>query len=299
MDPISAPLLAALVAAVEKKFTGAMAQWFGDAVKERAARLQALFSERDAEKLAQAAVNEVLAEAAAYPPGKALLVRPLGTPVGVVGIWGPHGTLRLNVLWVNRADFPLYVRDVRVTAKVGGRQNEWDAVLGDEFRLGPRGDVERVLELEPRHEVPTIERGTNCDVSITALVGGPWEGRAQRTQDLVSTTGIWLPAVGLEPASNLLTEVADIDLAIEHFVTELEAKIRAARTTRVLHERVSYVDLDRKLGLRHGASKERLEAVVKRMGQHVQLGPRVALVRVRGALQGISHGGILIGGDGY
>jgi hypothetical protein len=228
--------------------------------------------------------GEILAEAAQFPPEKALLVHPLGT-VGTVGIYGPRGTLRLNLLWINRADFPVYIRDVRVTGKVGGQQNEWDAVLGDEFTLDPRGVGERQVELDPRQSVPTIERGTNCDVSITALVAGPWEeGRAQQTRNLVPLAAIWLPAYGLEPAANLLTEVADIDLAIESYVNELEVRVRADRTTRVIKERMSYADLDRNLGLRNGATKERLAAVVQRMEQHVEMGATIALLRVHDSL---------------
>jgi hypothetical protein len=203
MDPIAAPLLTALLAAVKDRATGAMADDLTKAVKERAARLRGIITEKDEAKFAKRMVDEIMAEAVQYPPETALVVRPLGT-VGTAGIYGPRGTLRLYVLWVNRADFPIYVRDVRVTGKVGGQQNEWDAKLGDEFTLGPRGYEERPIELEPRHEVPTIERGTNCDVSISALVSGPWdEGQAQRTRNLVPLASIWLPAYGLEPASNL------------------------------------------------------------------------------------------------
>lgn len=294
MDPITASLLAALLAAVKARATGAMADALTKAVKERAARLRGVIAEKDEAKFAQRMVDEIVAEAAQYPPETALLVRPLGT-VGSVGIYGPRGTLRLNVLWVNRADFPIYVRDVRVTGKVGGQQNEWDAKLGDEFTLGPRRYEERDVELEPRHEVPTIERGTNCDVSISALVAGPWdEGQAQQTRNLVPLASIWLPAYNLEPASTLLTEVADVDLAIKHYVTQIEMKVRDLRTTSVTHERVSYADLDRTLGLRHGASKERLEVVVKQMGQHVESGPTVALIRVHDSLQVRSVGGFVI-----
>ncbi len=68
----------------------------------------------------------------------------------------------------------------------------------------------------------------------------------------------------------------------------------------MIHERVSYADLDRTLGLRHGASKERLAVMVKRMGgQHVESGPSVALVRVHDRLDVGSVGPILIGGDDF
>jgi hypothetical protein len=180
MEPITtAALLAALVSAVKETATGAAVDWLTKAAKERAERIRGFVQEKDDAKFAKRLVDEILAEAAQYPPDRALRVHPLGT-VGAVGIYGPRGTPRLNLLWINRADFPIYVRDVRVTGKIGGQQNEWDAVIGDEFTLEPRGVSERQVELEPRHTVPTVERGTSCDVSIAALVAGPWdEGRAQ------------------------------------------------------------------------------------------------------------------------
>lgn len=51
------------------------------------------------------------------------------------------------------------------------------------------------------------------------------------------------------------------------------------------------------LRLRHGASKERLEIVVKRMGQHVESGPSVALVRSHDRSNVTLIGGIVIHGD--
>jgi hypothetical protein len=113
----------------------------------------------------------------------------------------------------------------------------------------------------------------------------------------VLLAAIWLPAYGLEPAANLLTEVADIDLALESFVNELEMKVRADRTTAVIKERVSFADLDRRLALRNGATKERLAAVVQRMGLHVEMGPTIALLRVHDSLHVGPVPPIVVGGS--
>ena len=68
-------------------------------------------------------------------------------------------------------------------------------MLGDEFALSPRGLDERAVALSPRFALPSFERGgVSCDVSVSALVCGPWdEGRAQRTRELVTSAGIWVP----------------------------------------------------------------------------------------------------------
>src|SRR5262245_66374546 len=98
MDPITigASLLAALVSAVGEKAKGAAAKYLQDAVEERARRLWGVINERDEEKFARLMVENVMAEAAAFPPKKALLVELLGS-VGSVGIWGPRGALKRNL----------------------------------------------------------------------------------------------------------------------------------------------------------------------------------------------------------
>ena len=273
MDPITigAAVLAAIGAEVKRKGTGAAAKWLADAAKERAARLVGLIGDSDAAKLARRAVEEVLAEAAQYPPEKALLVRPLGTPVGAVGVWGPHGTLRLNLLWVNRADFPIHVRDLQITATVGGPGPEWLKEFPEEFTLAPRGDLERMVELAPHVVLPSFRNGgTSCDVSVSALVCGPWdEGRAQRTQDLVPAVGIWLPVVGLDPAG-LLDDVADIDARLESYLRQLGSGRRLE---------IMFADLDSQLRLRAGATRDRLAIVAQKLAYQVTAsGPNVALV---------------------
>jgi hypothetical protein len=268
---VGAAVLAAIGAEVKSKVTGAASKWLEEAATERAARLVGLFGESSAEKLARRAVAEVMAEAAQYPPDRALLVRPLGTPVGAVGVWGPHGTLRLNLLWVNRADFPIHVRELQVTAKVCGPDPEWRKEFGGEFTLAPRGDDERMLELAPQAALPSFERGgANCDVSISAVVCGPWEeGRAQRTQDLVPLVGIWLPAVGLEPAG-LLDDPADVDARLEGLLRHVSVGGR---------REITYADVDRELRLRAGATRERLAMIAQKLGYELTAGgPNVALV---------------------
>jgi hypothetical protein len=212
MDPITASLLTALGVAVTDKATGAAVRWLTEATKERARRLWGVIADTDEEKFAQRMVAEVMAEAAAFPPEKALVVHPLGT-IGDVGIWRPGGELRLKLLWVNRADFPIHVRGMRVTTMLG-EQQQWDAMLGDEFALEPRGLDERAVALSSRLALPSFERGgASCDVSVSALVCGPWdEGRAQRTRDLVTSAGIWVPTFGLEPVPTGLDDVEDIDV---------------------------------------------------------------------------------------
>jgi hypothetical protein len=273
MDPITigAAVVAAIGAEVKDKASGAAAKWLVEAAKERATRLVGVTGESNAEKLARRAIEEVIAEAAQYPPEKALLVRPLGTPVGAVGVWGPHGTLRLNLLWVNRADFPIHVRDLHVTAKVAGPEPEWQKEFAEEFTLTSRGDVERMLELVPHAVLPSFERGgANCDVSVSAVVSGPWEdGRAQRAHDLVPLVGIWLPTVGLD-ASGPLDDPADIDARLESLLRQVSVGGR---------REIIYADVDRQLRLRVGATRGRLEIVAQQLGCELNArGPNVALL---------------------
>jgi hypothetical protein len=128
-----------------------------------------------------------------------------------------------------------------------------------------------MLDLAPQVVLPSFERGgANCDVSVSAVVCGPWEeGRAQRTQDLVPLVGIWLPAVGLEPAG-LLDDPADIDARLEAFLRQV--------TIGGLRE-ITYADVDRQLRLRAGATRERLTIIAQKLGYELTArGPNVALV---------------------
>lgn len=155
---ISAAALAALHALVEKKLAGAAADYVLDAAKHAAQRLEGLLP-TDETKQAKALLEHVLAEAAAYPPMSAVRVEPLAT-VGVVGIWPPRGDLTLNLLWMNRADFPVRIRDVRVGARTGSSHDQWEIRQGDEFILRPRSDTTRIVRAAPHR--------SSCRVSSEA-----------------------------------------------------------------------------------------------------------------------------------
>lgn len=274
MDPITigASLLTALMAASKDKAVGAASKYLEDAVKERAARMWGVLSENNEEKFARLMVDHVLAEAAAFPPDQALLVEPLST-VGDAGIWGPRGTLKINLLWVNRADFPLRIRDVKVTARVDAKEPEWVAQSGDEFVLVSRGSQRRVVEIDlaTAATLPTFERnGAPCDVSVTALVCGPWdEGRAHRTRDLVEMS-VWLPVIGLD-VSGLITDVEDADLIIKDYLRDLVNKCE-------YNIQVRFAEFDRAHKLRPGLAKERFVAIARQLKHTVEAGPGVALV---------------------
>ncbi|MBX3160719.1 MAG: hypothetical protein KF773_32435 [Deltaproteobacteria bacterium] len=284
MDTITASLLTALVAAAKDKAAGAFGKYLQEAVEERAKRLWGVLAESDEQKFAKMMVENVVAEAADFPPDKALLVEPLGT-VGTAGIWGPKGTLKVNLLWVNRADFPIHIRDLKLTCRADTREPEWSVQVGDEFTLGPRRDVQRVVEteLQPAATLPTFTRnGAPCDISVTALVCGPWdEGRAQRTQDLVQMS-VWMPVIGLEP-SGLLVEDRDIEITLAEYLQSLvdqgEQRVR-----------IAYVELDRTLNFRAGATKSMLQRVAGQKRHEVEAGPSVAIVKLHHPVQYL-HGG--------
>ena len=219
-----------------------------DAAKLQAEKLRGLLPHGDDAKLANALIDHVLAEAAAYPPEKALVVAPLAT-TGVVGIWAPRGRLKVNLLWVNVADFPIYVRDTRVTARVGGKADEWDFTKGDEFVLNARSQQEHTLESDPVATLPSIERGgAECELTVGALVSGPWdEGRAQQPARGLVRTSVWMPTLGMDP-TNLRSDPADIDLMLEAYVKALTDK-------GVEVETIDFSDLDRTLKLRPGAAE--------------------------------------------
>jgi hypothetical protein len=172
---------------------------------------------------------------------------------------------------VNRADFPIHVRDLKVSASVGGMEPEWQKDFSEEFTLMPRGDTERMLELVPHVMLPSFERGgANCDVSISAVVCGPWEeGRAQRTQDLVPLVGVWLPAVGLDP-TGLLDDPADVDTRLEGFLRKVGSGNRLE---------IIFSETDTQLRLRPGSTRDRLMIVAQKLGFELYAkGPSVALV---------------------
>jgi hypothetical protein len=273
VDTIITPaLLAALVTAAKEKAVGAAVELVVDSAKLAAHKLRGLLPDANELKLARALVEHVLAEMAAFPPDRAILVEPLAT-TGNVGIWAPRGKLAVELLWVNHADFPVRIRDVRVEGLVGTAEPEWDTTKGDEFELGARSSKRLAFEAELRGKLPTFDRGgAQCELTVGALVCGPWdEGRAQRTRGLVRTS-LWLPLLGIEPATSQVTEDADIDLAIAHYLGSLKHGQRL---------QIRYANFDREHSLRPGASKERLAIVAKDAGHEVSPGADLALVKIR------------------
>jgi hypothetical protein len=272
MDPIITPaLLVALAAAVKEKAVGAAAEHLMTSVKVQAQKLRGLLPDGNEAKLARALVDHVLAEMAAYPPGRAVLVEPIATS-GVVGIWAPRGRLQLHLLWVNHADFPVQVRDVHVTARVGTGGNEWDATIGDEFTLGARSWQRRQFNADPIAALPSLAHGgVQCELTVDALVSGPWnDGRAQLTHDLVRIS-TWMPALGFEP-TGLMTDDKDVDLMLTDYLREFIDK--GDRTVRI-----NYAEVDAKLTVRSGGTKARLPSVCTQGRHQVDSGPSVAIVK--------------------
>lgn len=283
VDPTS--LLATIAAVAKKKLAGIAADRLGEAAKVQMQKLAGLLPDNE-EKAAQVVVDHVLAESAAYPPDKALRVVPIAT-VGAAGIWSPHGQLRLNLLWVNHADFPIHVRDVRLAGRVEGKDDQWLGSRGDEFVLRGRSTEERLFTADAVLALPNFEHGgAPVDLTLRALVSGPWnEGLAQLTHDLVDI-GLWLPAVGMEPRS-VLSDPADVDnMLIDHLYKQ-EQKVDAVT--------VHYATLDRELGLRVGSTKDRLSHAAQRKRYIVTPGRETARVTFP---REPSVGGYLVGPDG-
>lgn len=259
-------LLAALMKLADS-VAGAAGDHLLEAMKVQAGKLHGLLRGNEDEQ-AKALLAHVRAEAAAYPPERALRVDSLAT-VGEVGLWPPHGRLKLHLQWTNHADFPVLVRDVVIKARVGSNNPEWELRQGDEFRIEARSQSTRLMSGEPQAKLPALERGgAVCELWVSALVAGPWEGKAQRTRDLMHTS-TWLPSY--IDREDLLTEDADIDLVLKDHLAELvdDGDERA---------RIVYAELDRKLRLRPGATKDRLRSVATKHEHEVEAGPSVALV---------------------
>jgi hypothetical protein len=250
-----------------ERVTGAASDRLLEAAKVQAGKLQGLLR-GNAEEQAQALFAHVRAEAAAYPPQRALRVESLAT-LDEVGIWPPNGRLRLQLRWTNHADFPVLVRDVVVKAKVGAKDPEWELRQGDEFRIEARNEQLINVSGDAVIELPEFARaGVSCELWVEALVAGPWEGEAQRTRELLHTS-MWLP-VYIE-RSDLLTDEADIDLAIEHHMFWLRSK-------RYQEYRISYDHLDKELKLKPGSAKARLLEVAKKGGHKITTAPTIAVI---------------------
>lgn len=161
-----------------ERVTGAASDRLLEAAKVQAGKLQGL-RRGNAEEQAEALFAHVRAEAAAYPPQRALRVESLAT-LDEVGIWPPNGRLRLHLRWTNHADFPVLVRDVVVKAKVGTKDPEWELRQGDEFRIEARSEQLINVSGDAVIELPEFERaGVSCELWVGALVAGPWEGEAR------------------------------------------------------------------------------------------------------------------------
>jgi hypothetical protein len=232
----------------------------------------------------------VLAEAAAFPPEKALTVEPLAT-TGLVGISPPAGELRLNFLWVNHADFPIQIRDVNVKARVGGNEWEWDLWNRDQFELRGRTHMERGIKGPPSVKLPLFENlAVICEVTMEAHVSGPWEGgHAYQTHRLVKSS-LWVPATGMVavPTTSLISNDADVDLVLEAVLYEHFLKVPVVN----LH----YADVDREKKLREGATKQRLPHVARKLGHSIDAGAELARVSER---QMLPDGGWSSSDDDY
>jgi hypothetical protein len=259
-------LLAALMKAIDR-VSGAAGDRLLEAAKVQAGKLHGLLRGNEAEQAAMVLAH-VRAEAAAYPPQRALRVESLST-LDEVGIWPPSGRLQLHLRWTNHADFPVLVRDVVVKAKVGSKDPEWFFREGDEFRIESRSEHVGNVSGDPTLQLPDFERsGVSCELWVSALVAGPWEGEAQRTREMLHTS-MWIP-VYVE-RGDLLTDERDIDLAIDHYLYMLRAK-------RQEMVRMSYSYLDKQLRLRPGAAEERLVEVVKKSGHKITTGSTIVVV---------------------
>jgi hypothetical protein len=272
MDPITPALLTAVYAAIKKRVAGAAVERLVEGAQVAAKKMRVLLPDGDEKKLAELLVNYVLAEAAAFPPDKAVLVEPLST-VGTVGIFGPQGRLQVSLLWVNRADFPIRVSNVHLTGRIGGKAPEWEIREGDEFVLDGRSDEERPLKGNPGIALPPIERGgTQVELTMSALLSGPWdEGQAHRTHNIVKTS-VWLPAPGMEPPppTDLIANDADVDLVLAEVLQDQFAKTHTVN--------IHYAAVDRDKKLRRGATKDRLQHVARKLGHQVEAGVELARV---------------------
>jgi hypothetical protein len=98
MVEIPPELLTALATAAKDKAVGAAVDLVFDAAKETALKLRGLLPTGNVGKQhAAAIVDRVLAEMAAFPPDRAIVVEPLAT-IGDVGIWAPRGRLSVAAL---------------------------------------------------------------------------------------------------------------------------------------------------------------------------------------------------------
>jgi hypothetical protein len=290
MDPITVTLALALGDAIKKKVTGAAADSLFEATKSQARKLEGLLP-KDEKKQADLLVAHVLAEAAAYPPEKALTVEPLAT-TGLVGISAPAGELLLRFLWVNHADFAVQIRDMNVRARIGGSDWQWDLWHRDQFELRGRSHVERSINGRPGLALPVFETGAViCEVVMDALVSGPWEdGRAYQTRQLMKSS-LWLPAIGMATpqSTNLISNDADIDLVLAQVLHDQFLKVPVANLV--------YADIDHAQRLRAGATRERLHQVATKHGHQIELG--VELARVTEGRVGFPDGGYSSEDDDY
>lgn len=275
MEPATlAALGAAVVAALKEKAIGAAGDMVLNAAKYQAHRLRGVLKARSEKEFAEQVVAHVLAESAQWAPDDAVRVVALGStdndPDGSIGIHPPDGSLRLSFLWVNRADFAVGIRDMRVSARVAGAVPEYEGGRGDEFQLTPRGETSFGIELRLRRGVqpPVVDNGcAACDITVGALVAGPWQDEPQQTRELFAGS-IWVPVFDTQRPA--LTSSTDIDNAIDDWIT---------RAWPTLPKLVRLADLERELAIPPGTVKAHLPGVADRRGCEINVGETTVKVR--------------------
>jgi len=277
---LTGSLVTAIAAAVKAKAVGAAADRITEVAQVQAVRLRGILPDAKDAEYARMVVAHVLGEAAAYPPSKALRTIPLSTAAdmsgGSVGIWPPDARLVIELLWLNHADFSVWVRDVRFTGRVGGGTHEYEGAQGDEFVIGPRSDKKMTFAAHLRQNMPAPKFDTgraNLDLSVSALVSGPWNDEAQVTRE-VFRGGVWLP-VFVEPERHRMSDPTDVDLSLDAWFRGKAASARGGAITMPL------ADIDRESGVVPGSAKRFLATIAERHGWEAKLGPVMAQVTQR------------------
>ncbi len=265
--------LAAMTVLIKGRLQGAAADYTLKAVASRAAQLRGFYDGRKAKEVAEETLQYVMAEAAAYPPTKAVRVVVPSRSLDL-GFLPPNGDLAIELLFFNRADFEIHVSDVKVLGRAGAGPVDFEGGSGVEFVLPPRDEhLQRFdMALRPGVTRPALSRGgSGVDLNVAALISGPWEGLARATHGVFQGNAF----VPVKHGADRVRSPRDVLLSID---TWFAAYPPAGTNGPLL---IEFARVDDELRLPGGSAKSFLVQVAQKYGWRVDEGDEQAqLVRV-------------------
>jgi hypothetical protein len=271
-----------------------------DAIAARATRyvdeIGAWFGKGKNQEIARRAVERVLAEAASYPPTKALSVALHSGPAesGFDGS-GISEEDRASIVFriTNRADFGIQLAKLRGTIDVIDNELcvSYEVDSPSQLEINARDELRLpcTAMLSRKHDLPSFSYGAvRAAGRLNCLVMGPWKDEPHNEQSF-QLGSVWLRvAPELLAAHNPELNEADATNLLNHWMKQEMNAARGGFTAQcALYSPIRFLDIDKELELPDGTSARLLPdllvsagwIVTRRGAQTLQVEPSETLRR--------------------